>query len=263
MNKWFGFFLQVLFFFWENLQKFLAYSKSRMDMKKRGFIAECQTKSTLSPREDNSVAAFTMHPSTRTTRTCREREASTGRRRKNRKKEKRERKRREKKICVSREAFGWVCRNVLGSEDTGRSVYCGRMRVCVSVFRWETVGGRCLGVCFLFGLFSRRAVGRWKPGGEAHFTILPLKGAHPPAKPALQTTSLQIAYKTYGQGRKGRQKKRKKRRGRGTSDIPGHHRISTQTSKTGRIILHSLPCHILHRSPDSQGSGLRVNGAYG
>lgn len=47
-------------------------------------------KSTLSPREDNLVAAFTMHPSTRTTRTCRKGEASTGRQRKNRAREERE-----------------------------------------------------------------------------------------------------------------------------------------------------------------------------
>lgn len=34
-------------------------------------MLDVEIKSTLSPREDNSVAAFTMHPSTRTTRTCR------------------------------------------------------------------------------------------------------------------------------------------------------------------------------------------------
>lgn len=45
-----------------------------MGMKKRGFIAGCQNENTLSPREDNSVAAFTMHPSTKTTRTCRKRQ---------------------------------------------------------------------------------------------------------------------------------------------------------------------------------------------
>lgn len=61
------------------MQKFLAYSKSRMGMKKKGdLLLDVKMKSTLSPCEDNSVAAFTMHPSTRTTRTCRKREASKG-----------------------------------------------------------------------------------------------------------------------------------------------------------------------------------------
>lgn len=67
-------------------------------------MLDVKMKSTLSPCEDNSVAAFTMHPSTRTTRTCRKREASTGRQRKNRTREEREKGMKE--IHESGEALG-------------------------------------------------------------------------------------------------------------------------------------------------------------
>ncbi len=130
MNKWIDFIFIVFTstIFWENLQKFLAYSKSRMNMKKRGFIAECQMKTTHSPCEYDSVAAVTMHPSIWTTRTCRGRDAFTGREEEQKKQRKKDRR---KINRWDEQCFKWLCVHRMNLEHVCLSV-CVCASACVS-----------------------------------------------------------------------------------------------------------------------------------
>lgn len=151
MNKWFDF---IYFFtstiFLRKLAKISSIFQVKNEHEKRGFIAECQMKTTLSPCEYDSVAAVTMHPSIWTTRTCRGRDSASLPRQRGRTEETEREKDRKKINQWNERCFKRLCAHRMNLEH-----------VCVCMCKCASA---CVSKCKCAGggfVFSNVVVGCW------------------------------------------------------------------------------------------------------